>query len=209
MLARMLDGLEFPEDGLIPCVAQDEATGEVLTLAYMSEESLRLTVETGEVHYFSRSRDEIWHKGATSGNTQRVRGLRYDCDGDAILALVEPAGPACHTGERSCFYRDLGGSAPTAHDAARAEGEPVPAAFEAPAVLERTLHSRRSSARPAATRSSCSTIPAGSARRSPRRRRRWSAPPARRPTSGWPRRPPTSSTISRCCWSPGGFRGGM
>ena len=142
MLARMLDGLEFPEDGLIPCVAQDEATGEVLTLAYMSEESLRLTVETGEVHYFSRSRDEIWHKGATSGNTQRVRGLRYDCDGDAILALVEPAGPACHTGERSCFYRDLGGSAPTAHDAARAEGEPVPAAFEAPAVLERTLHSR-------------------------------------------------------------------
>ncbi len=113
----MLEGLEFSDDGLIPCVAQDEATGEVLNLAYMSEESLRLTVETGEVHYFSRSREEIWRKGATSGNTQLVRALRYDCDGDAILALVEPAGPACHTGEQSCFYRDLGGSASTAPDA--------------------------------------------------------------------------------------------
>ncbi len=138
----MIEGVEFTEGGLIPCVAQDQATGEVLTLAYMSEESLRLTVETGEVHYFSRSREEIWHKGESSGNTQRVRSLRYDCDGDAILALVEPAGPACHTGERSCFYRDLGGAAPTAPEGSRAEGEPAPAAFEAPALLERTLRSR-------------------------------------------------------------------
>ena len=138
----MLEGVEFGDGGLIPCVAQDQATGEVLTLAYMSEESLRLTVETGEVHYFSRSRGEIWHKGESSGNTQRVRSLRYDCDGDAILALVEPAGPACHTGERTCFYRDLGGSAATTPDAPRADGEPAPVAFEAPALLERTLRSR-------------------------------------------------------------------
>jgi phosphoribosyl-ATP pyrophosphohydrolase/phosphoribosyl-AMP cyclohydrolase len=138
----MLEGIDFGDDGLVPCVAQDEATGEVLMLAYMSEESLRLTLETGEVHYFSRSRGEVWHKGETSGATQRVRRLRYDCDGDAILALVEPAGPACHTGERSCFYRDLGGAAPTEPDSPRAEGEPAPAAFEAPALLERTLRSR-------------------------------------------------------------------
>src|SRR4051812_49209916 len=106
-----IEGIAFDESGLVPCVAQDHASGEVLTLAYMSEESLRRTLETGEVHYFSRSRGEIWHKGETSGNVQRLRQLRYDCDGNALVALVEPAGPACHTGERSCFYRELGGSA--------------------------------------------------------------------------------------------------
>ena len=100
---------KFDERGLVPCVAQDFASGEVLTLAYMNEESLRLTVETGEVHFYSRSREEIWRKGETSGNVLRLRQLRYDCDGDAIVALVEPTGPACHTGERSCFYRELGG----------------------------------------------------------------------------------------------------
>ena len=140
----MLEGIEFGEGGLVPCVTQDARTGEVLTLAYLSAESLRLTLETGELHYFSRSRGEIWHKGATSGNVQQVIGLRYDCDGDAIVALVEPAGPACHTGERSCFYRDLGGAAETAVDAPRAEGEPAPAAHEAPALLQRTLRSRAS-----------------------------------------------------------------
>jgi phosphoribosyl-ATP pyrophosphohydrolase/phosphoribosyl-AMP cyclohydrolase len=114
----------------VPCVMQDFATGEVLTLAYMNEEALRLTRETGEVHFFSRSRSEIWRKGETSGNVMRVRQLRYDCDGDAILALVEPAGPACHTGERSCFYREVGA------------GEPAPVAHEALATLERTLRSR-------------------------------------------------------------------
>src|SRR6476469_2868142 len=102
----MQAGIRFGEDGLVPCVAQDSATGEVLMLAYMSAESLRLTRETGEVHFHSRSRDAIWRKGETSGNVLRVRGLRYDCDGDALLAIVDPAGPACHTGERSCFYRD-------------------------------------------------------------------------------------------------------
>lgn len=97
--------IEFDERGLVPCIVQDWRTGEVLTLAYMNAESLRLTRETGETHFFSRSRQELWHKGATSGNTQALRELRYDCDGDALLALVEPNGPACHTGERTCFYR--------------------------------------------------------------------------------------------------------
>ena len=110
---------------------QDWATGEVLTLAYMNEEALRRTLETGEMHFYSRSRDEIWHKGETSGNVQRVRQIRYDCDGDALVALVEPAGPACHTGQRSCFYRDLSGTADPGVDAPPADGEPVPAAHEA------------------------------------------------------------------------------
>ncbi|MEK6277855.1 MAG: bifunctional phosphoribosyl-AMP cyclohydrolase/phosphoribosyl-ATP diphosphatase HisIE [Actinomycetota bacterium] len=139
----MLEGIAFDERGLVPCVTQDWATGEVLTLAYMNEEALRLTVETGEVHFFSRSRERIWHKGEESGNVLRLRELRYDCDGDALVALVEPAGPACHTGERSCFYRELGGSATTAKDAPRADGEPAPAAHEALGALERTLRSRQ------------------------------------------------------------------
>lgn len=138
----MLGGISFDQNGLVPCVTQDFASGEVLTLAYMSAESLRLTLETGEIHFFSRSRGKIWRKGESSGNVQRVRSLRYDCDGDAILALVEPAGPACHTGERSCFYRDLGGRAEAGKDAPRADGEPAPADHEALAALERTLHSR-------------------------------------------------------------------
>jgi phosphoribosyl-AMP cyclohydrolase / phosphoribosyl-ATP pyrophosphohydrolase len=95
----------FDERGLVPCVVQDWRTGEVLTLAYMNAEALRLTRETGETHFFSRSRQELWHKGATSGNTQTVKAIRYDCDGDALVALVEPVGPACHTGQRTCFHR--------------------------------------------------------------------------------------------------------
>jgi phosphoribosyl-ATP pyrophosphohydrolase/phosphoribosyl-AMP cyclohydrolase len=95
----------FDERGLVPCIVQDSRTGEVLTLAYMNADSLRLTRETGEVHFYSRSRQELWHKGATSGNKLFVKAIRYDCDGDALLALVEPAGPACHTGNRTCFYR--------------------------------------------------------------------------------------------------------
>ena len=138
----MLEGISFDDDGLVPCVMQDFASGEVLTLAYMSREALRLTVETGEIHFFSRSRGEIWRKGETSGNVHRLRGLRYDCDGDAIVALVEGAGPACHTGERSCFYRDIGGRAGTGEDSPRVEGEPAPAAHEALARLEETLRSR-------------------------------------------------------------------
>jgi len=95
----------FDEHGLASCVIQDWRTGEVLTVAYMNAESLARTRETGEIHLWSRSRQELWHKGQTSGNTQRVRALRLDCDGDAVLALVEPRGPACHTGERTCFHR--------------------------------------------------------------------------------------------------------
>ena len=124
--------IQFDERGLVPCVAQDSNTGEVLTLAYMSAESLALTRETGEVHFWSRSREEIWRKGEASGNVLRLKQLRYDCDADAVVALVEPTGPACHTGERSCFHRDLDG------------GErPAPAAYEALSALERTLVDRQ------------------------------------------------------------------
>jgi phosphoribosyl-ATP pyrophosphohydrolase/phosphoribosyl-AMP cyclohydrolase len=125
----MFEQIQFDEKGLVPCVAQDFASGEVLTLAYASEESLKLTLETGELHFYSRSREEIWRKGETSGNVLKLRQLRYDCDGDAIVALVEPTGPACHTGERSCFFRAV-------------KGEPAPVAHEALATLERTLRSR-------------------------------------------------------------------
>jgi len=121
--------IAFDEQGLVPCVVQDWTTGEVLTLAYMNREALDRTLESGEIHFWSRSRNELWRKGETSGNTQRLRSLRYDCDGDALLALVEPAGPACHTGERTCFYRTL--------------GEPRVAVHEALASLSRTLASRQ------------------------------------------------------------------
>ena len=142
-LERDAAKVRFDERGLVPCVLQDSRTGEVLTLAYMNEEALRLTLESREIHLYSRSRNEIWHKGATSGSFQRVQQIRYDCDGDAIVALVEPAGPACHTGERSCFYRDLEGTAQPAVDAPPAPGEPVPVTSEALAVLERTLLARK------------------------------------------------------------------
>jgi phosphoribosyl-ATP pyrophosphohydrolase/phosphoribosyl-AMP cyclohydrolase len=135
--------VRFDEHGLVPCVMQDWSTGEVLTLAYMNEEALRRTLASGEMHFYSRSRQEIWHKGETSGNVQRVRQLRYDCDCDALVALVDPDGPACHTGQRSCFYRDLNGTADPGVDAPPADGEPAPAAHEATAALERTLLERR------------------------------------------------------------------
>ena len=102
-----LPELKYNEAGLIPCIVQDADTGAVLMMAWMSAESLALTLERGETVFFSRSRQELWHKGATSGNTQKVKELRYDCDADTLLALVEPAGPACHTGETSCFYRAI------------------------------------------------------------------------------------------------------
>lgn len=117
----------YDERGLVPCVVQDWGTGEVLMLAYMNELALARTRETGELHLHSRSRDELWHKGATSGNVQLVKALRMDCDGDTVLALVEPAGPACHTGERTCFHHgELSHSAPA---------EVLPA-------LERTIRER-------------------------------------------------------------------
>ncbi len=138
-----MQAVRFDERGLVPCVSQDWASGEVLTLAYMNAEALRRTLDTGEVHFYSRSRGELWQKGETSGNVQRVRQIRYDCDGDALVALVDPRGPACHTGQRSCFYRDLAGTADPAIDAPPAQGEPAPAAYEATAALDRTLADRR------------------------------------------------------------------
>src|SRR3954462_7235079 len=119
--------IAFDERGLVPVVVQDWRTGEVLTLAYANAEAVARTRETGELHLWSRSRGELWHKGATSGNVQRVRALRLDCDGDALLPLGEPAGPACHTGERTCFFTG--------------ELEP-PAPHEALPGLERTLDDR-------------------------------------------------------------------
>ena len=104
--------LTYNADGLIPCIVQDADTLEVLMMAWMNEESLALTMERGETVFWSRSRRELWHKGATSGNTQKLVELRYDCDADTLLALVHPAGPACHTGERSCFFRAMGKARP-------------------------------------------------------------------------------------------------
>lgn len=99
--------LKFNADGLIPAVVQDAATMQVLMVAWMNAAALQLTCETGEAVFWSRSRGELWHKGATSGNVQHVREIRYDCDADTLLLLVDPAGPACHTGATSCFYRTL------------------------------------------------------------------------------------------------------
>jgi phosphoribosyl-AMP cyclohydrolase / phosphoribosyl-ATP pyrophosphohydrolase len=122
-----VEAIQFDATGLVPCVVQDARTGEVLTLAYMNREALERTRASGETWFWSRSRQELWHKGETSGNVQRVKELRWDCDADAILALVEPAGPACHTGRRTCFHNG--------------ELEPVPG--EALAALERTIAQRR------------------------------------------------------------------
>jgi phosphoribosyl-ATP pyrophosphohydrolase/phosphoribosyl-AMP cyclohydrolase len=103
----MSSDIRFDKRGLVPAVVQDAQTRQVLMVAYMNAEALRLTRQTGEAHFWSRSRQALWHKGATSGNIQRVREIRYDCDADTLLLLVDPAGPACHTGEVSCFYRIL------------------------------------------------------------------------------------------------------
>jgi phosphoribosyl-AMP cyclohydrolase len=99
--------LQFDQNGLIPAIVQDVSTGEVLMLAYMNAESLRRTLESGQAWFWSRSRQELWHKGATSGNFLNVKAILKDCDEDALVVKVEPLGPACHTGNRSCFYRTL------------------------------------------------------------------------------------------------------
>ena len=102
-----IDHLKFDTNGLIPAVVQDAETNLVLMLAYMNAESLRLTLQSNETYFWSRSRKELWHKGATSGNLQKVVAIHVDCDVDALLIRVHPAGPACHTGEQSCFYRNI------------------------------------------------------------------------------------------------------
>lgn len=101
--------LAFEEDELLPAVAQDADSGEVLMLAYVTREAIERSRETGEAHYYSRSREELWHKGATSGHVQRIEEIRVDCDGDAILYLVDQEGGACHTGYESCFHRTIDG----------------------------------------------------------------------------------------------------
>lgn len=103
--AEALGRVKWDDKGLIAAIVQDVNSKQVLMMAYMNAESLQKTLELGETVFWSRSRSELWHKGATSGNTQKVRDIRIDCDADTLLILVEPAGPACHTGEVSCFYR--------------------------------------------------------------------------------------------------------
>lgn len=99
--------LKYDQRGLIPAIVQDAETGQVLMMAYMNAESLQATLDTGETHFWSRSRQKLWHKGGTSGNVQRVVEIRVDCDEDTLLVRVQPAGPACHTGATSCFFRPL------------------------------------------------------------------------------------------------------
>ncbi len=111
-----VEDLKYDERGLVPVVVQDARTREVLTVAYMSAESLRRTIDTGETWFWSRSRAQLWHKGETSGHTQRVLGVAVDCDADALVAHVEPSGPACHTGARSCFLNELEGAPGVAPD---------------------------------------------------------------------------------------------
>lgn len=105
---ELLSEIKYDANGLVPAIVQDVVTKDVLMMAWMNAESLQLTLETGETVFWSRSRKEIWHKGATSGNVQKVVEVRVDCDADTLLVLVEPAGPACHTGEWTCFYRKIG-----------------------------------------------------------------------------------------------------
>ncbi|GKV54715.1 histidine biosynthesis bifunctional protein HisIE [Sporosarcina sp. NCCP-2222] len=104
-----LEGLRYDEDGLIPAIVQDQRNGDVLMLAYMNKEAIQQTLETGETWFYSRSRQELWNKGATSGNRQQVKSLSVDCDKDTVLIQVEPLGPACHTGEETCFFTAVSG----------------------------------------------------------------------------------------------------
>jgi phosphoribosyl-ATP pyrophosphohydrolase/phosphoribosyl-AMP cyclohydrolase len=106
-ILKSLESLKWDSSGLIPAVVQDAVSKDVLMLAYMNEESLKLTIESGETWFWSRSRAELWHKGATSGHIQKVQSLRYDCDADTILVLVDQQGPACHTGKYSCFFNEI------------------------------------------------------------------------------------------------------
>ena len=106
-MKELLSEIKFDEHGLVPAIVQNANTNEVLMMAYMNQESLRLTLEKGETVFWSRSRDELWHKGTTSGNIQKVVEIKVDCDADTLLIRVRPTGPACHTGERSCFYRSI------------------------------------------------------------------------------------------------------
>jgi len=153
--------IRWDERGLVPAVVQDAHTGQVLMLAYMNREALARTLETGESWFWSRSRRELWHKGAISGNTQRVVEVRYDCDADALLLRVEPRGPACHTGHRSCFYRRL--SLP--EDALADSAEQHEDVVQPHAIMERlwaVIQDRK--AHPRAGSYTCQLLEAGQAR---------------------------------------------
>jgi phosphoribosyl-AMP cyclohydrolase len=117
---KVIGDLKLNEKGLIPAIIQDDDTGEVLMLGYMNEESLRLTQDTGEVWFFSRSRQALWHKGETSGNRLYVRSIWLDCDKDTVLVRAHPSGPVCHTGSRTCFFQELAGSDSTTSPAGEA-----------------------------------------------------------------------------------------
>jgi phosphoribosyl-ATP pyrophosphohydrolase/phosphoribosyl-AMP cyclohydrolase len=142
--------IKWDARGLVPAVVQDAHTGQVLMLAYMNQESLERTMDTGETWFWSRSRRELWHKGATSGNTQSVTDIRYDCDADTLLVQVEPAGPACHTGHQTCFYRRLPD---------QAEIEPPPPSEGVLAHLEAVIQDRKANPRPGSY--TCSLLDAG------------------------------------------------
>ncbi len=133
--SAFIDQIKWNEDGLVPAIVQDAVSKEVLMLAYMNRESLRKSLDSGETWFWSRSRGELWHKGATSGHTQAIESLRYDCDADTLLVLVRPNGPACHTGAYTCFYRDANGELP-------AESLPKPDRFAALSGLETTIAQR-------------------------------------------------------------------
>ncbi len=135
--SALVERVRFGPDGLAPAIVQDATSGRVLTLAWMSPASLERTLSEGETWFWSRSRGELWHKGATSGNTQAVRAIRLDCDGDALVVLVDQTGVACHTGEETCFHRPLAGEA----------AEP----FAALAALERVIAARAEAADPASS----------------------------------------------------------
>jgi phosphoribosyl-AMP cyclohydrolase / phosphoribosyl-ATP pyrophosphohydrolase len=123
----IIQGIRWNESGLLPAVVQDARSLEVLMFAYMNPESLRLSLESGQTWFWSRSRSELWHKGGTSGNTQAITSIHYDCDSDTLLVKVLPEGPACHTGENTCFYREI----PLSHPAVAAQGaEPARTAAE-------------------------------------------------------------------------------
>ena len=133
--ASLIDAIKWDERGLVPAIVQHDLTGQVLMMAYMNRLSLEKTLETGETHFWSRSRQELWHKGGTSGNTQRVTSIHIDCDGDTLVVLVDPAGPACHTNEYSCFYR-------------RIDGDTDPEAKPFRCRLQDLLHDRKQNPKP-------------------------------------------------------------
>lgn len=129
------------QDGLVPAIVQDGTTNEVLMMAYMNRESLKLSLESGETWFWSRSRQELWHKGATSGNVQKITSIKYDCDGDTLLVKVKPNGPACHTGEVTCFHNEIVGL-PQQTNGENAAASPASGRFDVLAELESVIAER-------------------------------------------------------------------